>query len=566
MCYNEGAMKEHPVFHNYIFFSVLGILIFALIALLLIQTYNLGRIIKGISVAEIKVSHLGPAEAEKKLQEEVRNFSLKFKYKDEAWLAAPEELGVNLLIKESITNAYSLGRDDNLAASLLDEIFYFFKTQDLDVAYNLDKKQFKQYFKNNFASIENPYQETILVFEKDAFKIKEGKVGIVIDKLRLRSEIDNRLRNLETSPIQLILKKRGPSVKKENTENAKRKADKLIEKGIRLIYKDNTWPLEKETLAGWLKFHPSWNSQRDEFVLKSFWSNDAIEDYLVSVLTPAVNRKPVNARFLMREGKVKTFTLSQKGLFLDIEASKRKIIDELKKDSRKINLIVKETPPAITTDDIDTLGIDTLLARGKSDFGGSPDSRSHNIKVGTAIYNGILVAPEEELSFNEILGPVGPKQGYLPELVIKNGKTIPEYGGGLCQVSTTLFRAATKAGLDITKRYNHSYVVDYYGKPGFDATIYPPNPDLRFKNSTPNHILIQGKIEGTKLYFEIYGTDDGRTTKLEGPVILERRPNGAIKTLLTRKIYKNGKIISEDKFYSNYKSPSLYPIIRNPLE
>jgi vancomycin resistance protein YoaR len=148
----------------------------------------------------------------------------------------------------------------------------------------------------------------------------------------------------------------------------------------------------------------------------------------------------------------------------------------------------------------------------------------------------------------------------LPELVIKKGTTTPEYGGGLCQISTTTFRAAVKAGLEITERRNHAYPVKYYNPQGTDATIYPPHPDLRFKNNTPAYILIQTRIERNKLYFDFYGSDDGREVVLKGPYAYDKKASGAMKATWTQEVYdKNGELEFKKVFYSNYKSPALYP-------
>ena len=120
------------------------------------------------------------------------------------------------------------------------------------------------------------------------------------------------------------------------------------------------------------------------------------------------------------------------------------------------------------------------------------------------------------------MGPIdggGWAHGWLPELVIKGNDTIPEYGGGLCQVSPTMFRAALYSGLEITARRNHSYAVSYYTPYGLDATIYDPWPDFKFKNDTPAHLLIQGYTEGSEAYFVFYGTQDDRSVEMEGPFV-----------------------------------------------
>ena len=152
-------------------------------------------------------------------------------------------------------------------------------------------------------------------------------------------------------------------------------------------------------------------------------------------------------------------------------------------------------------------------------------------------------------------------------MVIKKDKTVPEYGGGLCQVSTTAFRAAINTGLEITRRTAHAFPVVYYDPQGFDATIYPPWPDLRFINNTPSYVLVQTKINDYDLIFEFYGTNDGRKIEIDGPLQYDIKEDGSMKAKLFQKVYdKKNNLIIDKTFYSDYKSPDLYPIEKNPLE
>ena len=214
-------------------------------------------------------------------------------------------------------------------------------------------------------------------------------------------------------------------------------------------------------------------------------------------------------------------------------------------------------------DNIAELGIVNLLGRGQSDFSGSSSSRKHNIKIGASKYHGVLVEPGETFSFNKYLGPVDETGGFLPELVIKPGKLVKEYGGGLCQVATTAFRAALYSGVPITERKNHAFAVNYYswpfGGPGVDATIYPPHPDLRFKNDTGKYILIQTSISGNRLTYDFYGTKGSRRAEVENPQYVEQNPDGSSKTVFYRNIYKNDVLVERDPFYSFYKPASEYP-------
>ena len=180
------------------------------------------------------------------------------------------------------------------------------------------------------------------------------------------------------------------------------------------------------------------------------------------------------------------------------------------------------------------------------------------------IFNGIIVGPGEEFSFNSLLGEVDGEHGYQPELVIKGGKLEYEYGGGVCQVSTTMFRAAIFAGFPITERQNHSFPVRYYNPQGFDSTVYPGVVDLKFINNSPASILIQGKVNKNILTFEIYGASDDRVVKVDNPTQYDQQSDGSMKAYFSRTvIFADGKK-QTDTFRSNYKAPVKYE--RNPLE
>jgi len=208
------------------------------------------------------------------------------------------------------------------------------------------------------------------------------------------------------------------------------------------------------------------------------------------------------------------------GRHLDIEKAafmlKRAIEDEVD----FINLpLVKEAPVVtVLSDELKEMGIIEPIAYGESDFTGSTYGRIHNVKTGLNKFSGHIIQPEEEFVFGKVLGPVNGATGYKKELVIKGAKTVPEYGGGLCQVSTTAFRAALNAGLPIGERHFHSYSVSYYVPRGLDSTVYPPTVDLRFTNDTGNPILIQTHTVGKKAYFNFYGTKaNDREVHMIGP-------------------------------------------------
>jgi vancomycin resistance protein YoaR len=297
-------------------------------------------------------------------------------------------------------------------------------------------------------------------------------------------------------------------------------------------------------------------------------NEEEVQAYLED-LARRVNRDPENAKFAVDNGTVTTFSEAHDGIMLDIPKSVAMITEALLSSNQEAGALALPfdlKKPEADYGNINNLGISSLIGEGVSNFKGSPTNRIHNVKVGAARFNGVLIKPGEEFSFVKTLGEVDADHGYLPELVIKNNATEPEFGGGICQVSTTTFRAAINSGLKITARKNHAYPVSYYNPQGMDSTVYIPNPDLRFINNTPNYILIQTKIVGTILTFDFYGTDDGRKTTVDGPKITAKQPDGSMKATFTQHVAdKDGNAIINDVFNSNYKSPYLFPHPGGPV-
>ncbi len=199
-------------------------------------------------------------------------------------------------------------------------------------------------------------------------------------------------------------------------------------------------------------------------------------------------------------------------------------------------------------------GINELLAVGVSDFSGSTQSRIQNIKTANARYQNLIVPPGEVFSFNQHLGPVTYANGFVDSKVIKNGKSVKGLGGGVCQTSSTVYRAALAAGLPVVERYNHSFAVGYYGPiQGLDATIWRGQKDLRFTNNTPASILIKPVIAGNRLMVFVYGTPDRRTK------VWNTAERGNQWTSMSaqwlRAIEQNGIEVAYEEIDSYYKKP-----------
>lgn len=314
----------------------------------------------------------------------------------------------------------------------------------------------------------------------------------------------------------------------------------------------------KELLT-WIETYQRDYSQKSDLRI----SSDKLNDFILALATKT-NRLPVNARLGFQNGRATEFVKSVPGRTMDIEKTSLNITQALISGSLSAELVYEYKEPEITLTKINQLGITSLIGKGESDFAGSSQARIYNIRLGASKYNGHVIAPGEEFSFNNTLGEVSEASGFQSELVIKSGKLVREAGGGICQVSTTLFRAAIYSGLPILERRPHSFAVRYYNPQGFDSTIYPGVVDLKFKNDTPGHIMLQSYISGTKITFEIYGTDTGRIVTVNPPVQYDIQPDGSMRAYFVRKIAQNGET-KETTFNSTYKAPPSAQE-RNPLE
>lgn len=426
-----------------------------------------------------------------------------------------------------------------------------------------------------------PRDATLRLGAAGALAMIKGAPGEQIDVLALEQDLLQHIaQQTYSAPISLHIISAAASVQDDEVEQARILAEQLLRDGFAITFEGAEYTIAPFTVRRLLSFAATVDpTGGDNEVLGVQFDPQELQQYLATTIAPDVNQPAVNARFaietdpsvpatehdeaiLAKVGgiRVTQFALPQRGQELNEEETIAQINQALAASTAHAQLVVSVAEPEITdTAALESLGVTTLLAHGVSDFVGSPKNRVHNISVGAAKYHGLLIAPGEEFAFNQYLGPVDASGGFLPELVIKTNVTVPEYGGGLCQVSTTAFRAAVESGLEITERRNHSYAVSYYGVPGFDATIYPGHTDLRFLNNTPGHILIQTRIEGTKLIFDFWGTDDGRVVEVAGPYPYDRQGNGAVKATLTQTVQKDGQVLFEDTFYSNYKSPKLFP-------
>ena len=244
---------------------------------------------------------------------------------------------------------------------------------------------------------------------------------------------------------------------------------------------------------------------------------------LVARWEPLLARPPREGRFAFDRstGRLRVVVPSQTGLVLDVDSTARAVADAVALGRNRIQARFNVVEPMVGTDNPEAYGIRELVASGTTWFKGSSASRIHNIQLTTSQLHNVMVPPGADFSFNDTVGAITAANGYSDSAIIWGDRTAVGVGGGVCQVSTTLFRAAFDGGFPILERYNHGYVVSWYGQPGKDATIYTPHVDFRFRNDTGAWILIQPRLDlarGT-LAFDIFGTASDRIVTVSEPVI-----------------------------------------------
>lgn len=502
------------------------------------------QIYPGIYVGNIDLSALSQEQALMILNQKIDQIKLEgipFSYQDNKTTLFPlvssisPELAfsvINFDAEKNIAEAFGHGRDGSFFSRFKERINLSMKKKyyPLDVDINTDEVD--KFLHENFSQFENPGADASLIFEDGSFKIEKETYGKSIIFSEGIIALKNNLANLNNSEIQLSADIDTPKILKEECFNIEEEAETLVSRApFTLTLGENKWLIDKDDFANWitLKIQTRFSILKDIVIVGL--DHGKITKFLEEEVAPKVNIEPIEAKFEIKDGKVVEFQNSRDGLGVNIESTIKKLEFELTEgcmsgnsqdcngNTNQVELATHETKSTIQTGEINNLGIKEIIGTGHSVFSGSPSNRRHNIAVGSAAINGILIKPDEEFSLIKTLGNIDAEAGYLTELVIKGNKTIPEYGGGLCQVGTTVFRATIDAGLPVTLRRNHSYRVSYYEPAGTDATIYDPWPDYRFKNDSPYHILIQSRIEGDDLYYDFWSTEDGRISTSTYPTI-----------------------------------------------
>lgn len=382
-------------------------------------------------------------------------------------------------------------------------------------AISINEKLLTQELQSNFQSLVTSSQPAKITVQKDGtYKIEPEKNGQTIDYQLGIKKLGQQLLDLEQKPITLKIADDQPIIRQALVGDLQPIIQRYLDLApISLVASSSDWSINRATTATWLSL------EIVDGQISIGPATSSISNYLDSELASKIDQEPQAGQFQRVGGKLTQFKPGKDGRKLNIQASAEAISQALRLGTSTASLIIEEIKNPLNDSDPSSLGIIELLGTGTSNFSGSSANRIHNIRVGTNQISGQLIAPDAEFSVIKTLGDINAATGYKQELVIKQNKTIPEYGGGLCQVGTTVFRTALASGLPITQRQNHSYRVSYYEPAGTDAAVYDPWPDLRFVNDTGHYVLILGEMSGNQLSFSLWGTKDGRVAKQTKPII-----------------------------------------------
>ncbi len=563
-----------------------GLISFFGLLLLIFITYHLAyfkKIYPGVSIAYQNVENKTIEEGSNYLENYINQnkaSSLKLaSQENQSWEIELEKLDFFYDTNLSVEKAYQVGRNKKPFLDLKNKTKSYFQGTNLGLDYSLNQNLLEEKIATIASQVFIPAIEpTIEVLEAtpsggtSRISIKQGEDGQQLDKRGLINIIAQQITQVSFESISLPLIYTSPVLTEEQIKNTQKRAEKFLDKRLILKEEENLWKLEEKELIELLSFTNGFNQ-------------DEIKNW-ASELSLIINRDPQNASFRFSEGKVAEFKPAKEGKKLEEDQTVDLIVKDLEKLEENqiqdaINLPITTSQPIIKTADVNSLGIKELVGRGVSSFRGSISSRIHNINLASSRLNGLLIPPEEVFSFNQALGDVSRSTGYQEAYIIKDGRTVLGDGGGVCQVSTTLFRAALDTGLPIIERKAHAYRVSYYeqgSSVGLDATVFSPTADLKIKNDTPAYLLIQTYFDqkNYRLTFEIYGASDGRSVSISKSRMWDQSPpppdlyqddptlpTGQIKQIdwkswgakasFDYRVNRFGEVLQNRTFYSNYR-------------
>lgn len=588
--------QKFPLAPQILAATISGATLFLILLLAWTLGYQLvyaGRIFPGVSVAGVDLSGLTRDEAALKLNQKLSyplTGKILFRDGEKVWVASPAELGMVFDPSSSAGTAYQLGRSGGLFGALSGQTSALGHGVDVPPVILFDQRVAYQYLSQIAAQVNQPVTEASLHLEGANVVASPGQVGRELKVDATLIYLGAQLQTFADGQVSLVIQEVQPQILDVSAQAET--ARQVLSQPLTLTVPNSTdagpYVYDTPILAGLLGVQRAQNGNQTE--VRVVLNSEGLRSLLKPVKTE-VDRPASNAKFIFNDDTKQLDLMedSKTGRVMDLDASIAAINDALLRGEHTVPLVIVEDQPKVSGSSTgQELGITELIASETSYFYGSSVERIQNIQAAAERFHGVMVAPGEIFSMGEAMGDVSLENGFAEALIIYGGRTIKGVGGGVCQVSTTLFRTVFNAGFPVVERYSHAYRVSYYEMTasgavdnrlaGLDATVYFPLVDFKFKNDSPYWILMETyvNVSARSLTWKFYSTSDGRTVSWDttGPVnvvpapppLFEENPelkknemeqvdyaaNGADVTV-TRTVYQNGAVLFQDQFITHYE-------------
>jgi vancomycin resistance protein YoaR len=497
-------------------FWIIGLIAGIILGIVGLDRYYASRIYPGINAANVAVGGLSKQEAIKRIEAATRSTQppqLTLKAGDKTLSLSASELGWQPDAPATAERAFAVGRRS------LSARFAALGGISIPLVPKVDTKALEARLKSLAQSLEYPATNAKVAFKDNAFVIIADKPGLKLDiqsALSLYRQYPDR-RELEFFPRSVSAK-----VSVASLQDVVASANTLL-RPLTLRYPEPSGKVRQRSLnpvdiAGLLQLGSSLSA------------NTATIRTLLSRTAARFDRLPVEARYVLRQNQL-VARQEVDGWKMNQPQALSLLAQELFKpevDSVTLPVVAKQA--SVRAADLPQVERLELLAEATTYFGGSAGERIANVHAAARNLNGYIVPAGGVFNFNNAIGSISPENGFREALVISGGRTIKGVGGGVCQVSTTAFRALYQAGMPIIERNQHAYKVRWYDAPfanrqaymGYDAAVYQPYLNLRANNDTPGPLVVRTNFNNSSLTVRLFGISDGRKVQVSRPAILWR--------------------------------------------
>ena len=505
----------------------LALLLLALtIGLFAFRAFYSERIYPAVTLGDVPVGGLTTGEAQNLLAERAADLeqgTVAFSYAGKTWTPTLAEMGVTIELERSLAEARALGRDDDARSRLAFTANSLQEDQVVALRSTVDENVLNTWFDKVDNEIGAPAVDAKVQLTGTQVSIAPESTGIVVDRNATKATILSTLTSLKPVSMELATVIDRPVIFAADLEQVRSDVQNVVTGPVPVAFESKSWSVEAETLVQFLTVDTV--LENDKPIAKLAFNQEALAAGLRDRFTPEVDRAPVNAEVAWSDDQGLIATApSVTGITLMAPEFAAAISASFLNGHVNVDIPVVQTAPEVDSGNLAALKINTRLATGDSNYAGGSAERDINIGVGTGLLNGTLVRPGEEFSFNGAIGEITADKGYVEAGVVVAERSGKEIGGGICQVSTTVFRAAILAGLPITTWNPHTYRIKGYEAdgwgPGFDASIlqYGSNPeewgDLRFENATSGWLLVEAWTEYPRMYVRVYGENLGHSVEI----------------------------------------------------